>query len=123
MPQLVDVNTNYGLNTKPILLNTIDSVNVGLLNLLKTPIGSRRFQPEYGTNLEYYLQEPMDDQTAYLLETHIFSAIPRWMPRIELDLTQTRVSIDQSLPGYQIVLAYKIIDTGTYSTYTVNVKV
>lgn len=104
----VDVNTRISKNNIPELIPDIDSVKwSALYNLFFCPVGARGpiFQPRFGSNLYYILQEPLDDESAKNLEIAMFDAIRTWEPRVEIDIPNSRIITDEMLPGYRAYLA------------------
>lgn len=77
-------------------LSDARSVKNALLNLLRTPIGSRPFYPEYGTNIERYIFDPGDALTESELNEEIATSIQRFEPRVKL------VSIETSMQDYGV---------------------
>jgi len=70
------------------------AVKGALINLLRSPVGERPFNPEYGTNLEKYLFEPADPITENEINQDIAYAIQKFEPRVTL------VSIDTVMSEY-----------------------
>ncbi|EMI5828520.1 TPA: GPW/gp25 family protein [Escherichia coli] len=106
----VDASSKFTLDTNPDLLPDVLAINNSLYNLFSCQIGARAriFQPEYGASLLTYLQEPIDQNTADKIQVGFIQAIARWEPRIQLDMSNTWVKPDMSLPGYQIRIAYNL---------------
>lgn len=104
----IDVNTNVTQNNLPDRIPDELSIKAAsLFNLFNCPIGARGkiFQPEYGSEWYYYLQEPIDDKTAALMRISMIQAIARWEPRIILDYSNTSIEVDYRLPGYLVKIA------------------
>lgn len=82
------------------------SVRIALMNLLRTPIGSKPFYPQYGTNLERYLFDPADALTESELNEEIAITIQKFEPRVRL------ISIESSIDdnGVDIKIDYFIIN-------------
>lgn len=82
------------------------SVRISLMNLLRTPIGSKPFYPQYGTNLERYLFDPADALTESELNEEIAITIQKFEPRVRL------ISIESSIDdnGVDIKIDYFIIN-------------
>ncbi len=57
-----------------------------LRNLLKTYKGERIMQPEFGTDLHYYLFEPIVDEDSFKEKIigEITSALNKWMPYVAI---------------------------------------
>lgn len=115
----VDVNPQFGLNGLPELLPDEQAILVcSLYNLFNCPIGARGriFQPTYGCDLYKFLQEPMDDITAFRIRAFLIQAIEKWETRIRIDQRGTKILTQPSLPGYKIVFAYTYLLTNTRSS-------
>ena len=111
--ELKDLNTFYGvgLNSKQITLDTTNSINNMILNLLTTVPGERLFEPEFGSWLNHFLFEAIDTITASNIREWIIKAIERWIPFIELDQTRLQVIPDLDNQVYRLILYYSIIGT------------
>lgn len=72
------------------------AVKSALNNLLRTPFGSRRFLPDFGTRIEQYLFQPADAITESELNEELAAAIRRFEPRVNL------VSIESTMEDYGI---------------------
>lgn len=115
-----DLNTDYGLNTSPILITELDAIQNKLYNLLRCPKGSRFMQPEFGTNLLQFIHEPCDGVTAHKIRMDFILAIERWMPEILLDLNNTYVVQNPSVTGYYVKLSYSIPLLNTTTSLSFN---
>lgn len=106
----IDVNSRFTIDANPDRLPDVLAVSNSLYNLLNCPIGarSRIFQPEYGTMLYQFLQEPLDQSTAKKIRIAFLQAIARWEPRITVDFSNSFVLADTSLPGYSVRIAYAL---------------
>lgn len=105
----IDVNPQYGINGLPDRLpDGLAIVRGSLFNLLNCAPGerSRTFQPDYGSQWKQFIHEPICDMTAMKMETFMVQAIERWEPRIKLDVSNTRIVPNFSLPGYEVRLAF-----------------
>ncbi len=74
------------------------AVKSALVNLLRSPIGSKPFYPEYGVNLSRYLFELADPITESMINEDIAKAIKRFEPRAEV------VAIESSMEDYGITI-------------------
>lgn len=72
------------------------SVKGALLNLLRSPVGERPFDPEYGVNIEKFLFEQADPITENEINEDIAYAIKTFEPRVEL------VSIESVMEDYGV---------------------
>ena len=120
----IDVNSNFTINTLPDRLPDVLAVQNSLYNLLNCVIGgrSRIFQPEYGTMLYQFLQEPLDQSTANQIQVAFLQAISRWEPRIKVDFTNSYVNADNTLPGYNVRIAFSLNLNSRPSAISFNAK-
>ncbi len=100
----IDVNSNYTQDPLPDRLPDELAIKNSLFNIFNCPIGARGkiFQPEYGSEWYYFLQEPIDAITASKMNIAMIHAIARWEPRIILDYSKTFVRANLNLPGYEV---------------------
>ena len=68
-----------------------DAIKKSLLNLLRTPLNTRPFRPDFGVNLIKYLFEPAGFDVEVSINKEIAEAIRRFEPRIQL------ISIESTL--------------------------
>lgn len=120
----IDINPDYP-NSQfiPERLADLQSVSIcSIPVLLSCAIGDRGgiFEPTYGSNLYYFLQEPIDETTSYKLRMSIITTIQTWEPRIEIDLSKTTVIPDLTLPGYRLTLTLIYKETGESDTQQFN---
>jgi phage baseplate assembly protein W len=107
----IDVNSLFTMNTLPDRLPDALSLQYGsLYNLFNCSIGerSRTFQPQYGMYWKEALQEPIDNITATKMQIGMIQALARWEPRITVDVANSYVTPDLSLPGYQVQVAFML---------------
>jgi len=55
-----------------------------------------------------FLQEPIDNITATKMQIGMLQALARWEPRITVDVANSYVTPDLSLPGYQVQIAFML---------------
>jgi phage baseplate assembly protein W len=106
----IDVNSLFTLNGNPDRLPNVLAVQNSIYNIVNCPIGarSRIMQPTYGSLWYQFLQEPIDQSTANKMNVAMIQALQRWEPRITLDNSNSYVSPDLTLPGYQVRIAFTI---------------
>jgi len=104
----IDVNSQFTVNSLPGRVPDELAIANSIFNLLNCPIGarSRTFQPQYGTLWYQFLQEPIDDVTSRSIRVAFFQALAQWEPRITIDMTNSFVQPDLSIPGYNLRLSY-----------------
>lgn len=72
------------------------AVKQGIINLLLTPVGSRPFNTDFGTDLNRYLFEAADSITESELNEEIADSIKRFEPRAQL------VAIESSIENNEL---------------------
>lgn len=77
-----------------------------IITILSTKIGSRVFNRYFGSKVEDYLWEPIDDKTADLINIDVKNSISKWEKRIRL--TKTTVLVDLDSYQYYVNLEYEI---------------
>jgi phage baseplate assembly protein W len=83
-----------------------DAVKKSLLNLLRTPLGTRPFRPDFGVNLSRYLFEPADYETEVNINKEVAEAIKRFEPRVQLISIESKI---EENTGIKISIAYYIV--------------
>lgn len=86
----------------------VNAVRLSLFTIFSTNKGERLFNPNFGSNLESLLFEPMDDTTAFYIRNEILDCITKWEPRIVLNKQGTTVIPNYENQVYEIVLVYSI---------------
>lgn len=93
---------------KEVLLTDLAAIYQSIENILETTPGERLFNPTFGSMVENYLFEPMDEDTAIRIEIEIIKAIGRWDKRIKLNTSQTKVVADPTSHTYDIHIVFTI---------------
>ena len=85
------------------------AVKKALINLIKTPVGTRPFAPEYGSRVYDYLFDPADSQTEVRLNDDLAQCIERFEPRAQV------VAIESSITdnGIEIKVEYYVVNVPT----------
>jgi phage baseplate assembly protein W len=100
-------------------LNSIDPTNMPLLtaakavyqslfNSFNTEKGQRVFRPTFGFSFEDHLFELIDDLTSLEVKRKIITELPSIEPRIEIDLTKTKITPDPDNNQYSVDLVFII---------------
>jgi hypothetical protein len=80
------------------------AVKKSLINLIKTPIGSRPFRPDYGTKVYDYIFAPADEETELAINDEIADSINRWEPRAQLTAIESTITDN----GIEIKIEYYV---------------
>ena len=110
---LLDFNGRITKDDRETVVRNIDVINGEIINILltskedTTSTGERPFEPEFGADVVNLVWDPIDERTAFLIESRIFGSLRRWLPHIILD-SSTRVTPQPDLPGFDIYVAWRL---------------
>ncbi len=108
MPIYGDINQyQFGPQIKP-MLHDVEAVYQSINNILTTNIGERLMNPEFGSNLQNLLMEPIDKLTTSQIYVSVVHAIKRWDQRIILIQAKSHVKAISEEDRYEIVLVFRI---------------
>jgi hypothetical protein len=88
----------------------VEAIKNSLQNILATRKGSRRMVPDFGSNMDALLFEPMDETTGQRIGDEIIGSIKQWDDRIviekvdieaEPDTNQYTITVDYYLRGWR----------------------
>jgi phage baseplate assembly protein W len=81
---------------------TLEHTKANIINVLSTKQGERLARPEFGTNLEELLFEPMSQQLEEDIRREINSAINRSLPYVEVKALNVRRDDEKKLASVDI---------------------
>jgi uncharacterized protein len=122
-PKMVysDVNLGLNLDSQYDVVYDEESIQSSVTMILGTRKGSRVFRRDFGSVLETYLWDPMDNITVSSIRTEIIGSISKWETRIVL--TDVVVRPDYDNQQYYVQLAYTIPGLGNRSAvFTFNLQ-
>ena len=99
-----------GINSVRTVSNE-DDIRESIGILLRTYIGERIMQPEYGCNLQDLVFEPLDASLKTFFKEIITRAIRRYEPRVDLKKVSFETNVDEG--QILVILDYLIIATNT----------
>lgn len=102
-----DLPNNPKINTS---VTGIQSIYQSLDNLLKTNKGDRLFNPNYGSDLENLLFEPLDELTAFSIYNNIIKLVSQEEPRIVLHYGGSTVVANFNNNSFDVTLKFKLLD-------------
>lgn len=95
-----------------------NAVKKALINLIKTPLGSRPFSPEYGTRLYDFLFRPADGETESDINEELNQCITKFEPRVKIASITTNMDGD----GIEIIINYYVTTvSNTLQTLTTTI--
>jgi len=95
-----DLSLNFTPNPVTGSITTLKdaaAVKGALLNLLRTPIGTKPFDPAYGTTLDTFLFKPRDAETENEINDEINRCIEKFETRVKVVSITTDMSSDNSI--------------------------
>lgn len=105
----IDINTQFGQQVSSVLLTDMAAIQNKMLNLCRCPIGSRFRQPEFGTNLNKFVHQPVDSITTHDILTDVLGAISRWMiNEVTVDMQASYVIPRPTKDGYYVKIAFSV---------------
>jgi len=85
-------------------------IQESIIQILKTRIGERVQEPEFGSNIDTFLFSPTDIASANLIAFEVVQALEKWEPRIRITMDDIDVYLDDT--NVVIGIEYEIIDYG-----------
>ena len=87
----------HPISGKAILATDIDAIKNSIRNIILTPIGSRAFNPSFGTKIQTLLFEHPTPVTSIAIRSEIKIALERLEPRVKvvsIDVFQRQLDTD-----------------------------
>jgi len=110
-PIYSDIFTNFDVHPELhdlVIKKNEDSVKTAIQNLILTNKYERPFNPDFGSNIQKYLFEPMTPDVQEHLQNEIKSAIENFEPRARSITVVATPYIDQQ--AYVITITFYIIN-------------
>lgn len=117
MPIYSDI--NQASPTQTNFVENLGSIYQSINNILSTRKNTRLFLPEFGSEIENLLFEPMDEQTASLIYDAVVVAIQQWEPRVSLHYGRSYIRPNYDTYTYDVMLTFTVkgLDDQTFYTY------
>ncbi|MDR1235563.1 MAG: GPW/gp25 family protein [Holosporaceae bacterium] len=77
-------------------LDDLEHLKQSIIDILTTPIGNRVMRREYGSNLFYLVDKPVNREFLQLIYAAVAEALERWEPRLQLK----KVTVDEFKDGH-----------------------
>lgn len=114
-----DLNQYEELQTDSVF--NIEAIYQSIHNILATKKRERLFNPEFGSLVDNYLFEPIDDVTSLGLYSVITDAIHRWEPRVRILHHLSSVSPFPEEHLYKVVLVFQVVGLQGDYNYTTDI--
>lgn len=89
------------------------AVRNSLVNILTTMKGSRRMLPGFGSALQQYLFEPLDEIIAEQIGSALIKEVRFWDNRVVI--SNVNVNVNHDANQYEISISYGIVNNSNYS--------
>jgi phage baseplate assembly protein W len=76
-------------------LDDLEHLKQSIVDILTTPVGSRVMRREYGSNLFYFVDRPINKEFLQQIYAAVAEALERWEPRLNLK----KVTVDEIRDG------------------------
>jgi phage baseplate assembly protein W len=77
-------------------LDDLEHLKQSIVDILTTPVGSRVMRREYGSNLFYLVDRPVNRDFLQQIYAAVAEAIERWEPRFDLK----KITVDEIKDGH-----------------------
>ena len=111
-----DLSYNPGLNQLGDVTKLInmDAIKQSVKTIVLTPLGSRLFEPDFGTGVKQYLFEFLDEATLNNIKAVITNAITKYEPRVKVDSVDVKAFPETN--EMSIDITYLISELQEYDT-------
>lgn len=75
-------------------ISGIEHLQQSIVDILSTPIGSRRHRPEYGSKVPLFVDLPINDGWKSAVQAEVARALGRFEPRLKLERVQVLSLLD-----------------------------
>lgn len=108
-------------NSNDILVDTdSDAIRNSLYNIFTTKPGQKLLTPSFGSNLEQYLFESVNEINAKIIGNNILKVISTFEPRIDIIKIQVTPVSDELT--YYVTFAYKLLNTGSNQSFQIKLQ-
>lgn len=101
----------------PIAKNE-SAVKKSLMNLIRTPKGSKPFNPDFGSTVFEYLFQPADQQTELDLNEELADTIKQYEPRVTVISIESKIDENS---GIEVTVEYYVQNSTQLQTLTTNI--
>lgn len=112
---------DFVVNSDDILTDTdTDAIRNSLYNLFTTRPGQKLLTPNFGSNLEQFLFESVNEINARIIGDTMFTSIRKFEPRVQVLKIQVTPEPDQN--QYSVVFVYKLLNKGQNQTFSIQIQ-
>ena len=100
----------------------LQAIGQSLMTILSTYRKQRLFHPTFGSNLEMYLFDPVDEITAYNIKNEILQAFSEWEHRVVINSKDVVVTALLDEEMYSVEVRYSIPQLEDVATLSFNLS-
>lgn len=119
--QFYDINPFYNPDSSPALsVSGVQAIKTAISFLVTSHIGSRSrtFNPDWGSDLITFINEPMDSATSLVIRSSIVNALDKWEPRVVVNASDVEVTPYTSINGYKVKITFSIVGSDSTESMT-----
>lgn len=105
----------------PVIAFNYDCINQSIQSILSTTPGERIMMPTFGSNIPFYLFEPITPISVKMLQKDIQTALATWENRVTV--TQVSVLPNYDQKSYAISIYYAYSGATAPGIFTANLRV
>lgn len=104
--QFSDVSSSMAIDAagNPVITTNYDCINQSIQTILSTTPGERIMLPEFGSNIPFYMFEPITPISVKMLQKDIQTALATWENRVSV--SQVLVQPNYDTKSYAISIYY-----------------
>lgn len=118
----IDINSGFGINGNEFVVTGDLAIAEAINNIIRTPVGTRVMNRAFGSNLESFLFQEINESTAILMMNDMQNAIERWEPRVIFDSSKSSITPNYEQHKYEVLMTYYQADTGEQGSYQTNLS-
>lgn len=99
---------HQGNPSKKILAKDLEEIYQSVTNIFCTPLGTRIFNPEFGSRVEDLIFEPMTEVLKIQFIDSIEYALSRWEPRVQINTSKSYIEFDEDSNSMEISLILRL---------------
>ena len=103
-----------GAGGRPVFVSGEENIRQSINSILSTPIGTRFYLEEYGSNVHRLTFTPQDEVLKSLLRFHIPDAMGKWEKRIKVTEVQFKAFTESEVEN---VIFYRILASNEIDSF------
>jgi phage baseplate assembly protein W len=120
LKEKIGVGINAQNSNDIVVDNDSDAIRNSLYNIFTTKPGQKLLTPSFGSNLEQYLFESVNEINAKIIGNNILKVISTFEPRIDVLKIQVTPVADQLT--YYVTFSYKLLNTNQDKSFQIKLQ-